>query len=136
MLKMPSILKKKSLCVCKSEPGTSIEGSMRRKNIDEVETSKEYKDRKKGERIEDWIGKELHGQFRRETEELSSESWSWIKICKLKKETEGLIFAAQDQAITTNIMKARIEKQNVPAMCRVCGNQDKTVQHILLAKEA
>ena len=47
----------------------------RRKNIGEVETSMEYKDRKTRERIEDWIGKKLHGQFKRETEELSNESW-------------------------------------------------------------
>ena len=108
-----------------------LTAAWRKKNIDEIETSKEYKDRKKRERIEDWRGKELHGQFKRQTEELSSESWIWIRIGKLKKETEGLIFATQDQAMRTNVVKARIEKQNVSATCRMCRNHDKTVQHIL-----
>ena len=53
----------------------------------------------------------MHGQFKRETEELSSESWSWIRIGGLKKETEGLIFAAQDQAIRTNVMKPRLRNR-------------------------
>ena len=61
----------------------------------------------------------MYGQFKREKEELSSESWSWIRIGELKKETEGLVFAAQDQTIRTNLVKARIEKQNVSATCRM-----------------
>ena len=108
-----------------------LTAAWRRKNIDEVETSKEYKDRKRRERIEDWRGKELYGQFKRETEELSSKSWSCIRIGELKKEMEGLVIAAQDQAIRTNVVKARIEKQNVSVMRRMCGNHDETFQHIL-----
>ena len=57
----------------------------------------------------------------RETEDLSSVSWNWIKTGELKKETEGLIFAVQDQALRTNAIKAK---------CRVCGSHDETVQHI------
>ena len=48
----------------------------------------------------------------------------------MKKETEGFIFAAQDQAIRTNV-KVGIEKQNASATCRMCGNHDERVQHIL-----
>ena len=46
--------------------GRLLTAAWRRKNIDEVETSKEDKDRKKRERIEDWRGKELHGQFKKQ----------------------------------------------------------------------
>ena len=41
-------------------------------------------------------GKQLQGKFIRETEEVrSKETWRWIRQGYLKKETEGLIFAAQ-----------------------------------------
>ena len=50
---------------------------------------------------------------------------------ELKKETEGLFFAAQDQALRTNAVKARIQNQNVSSKCRMCGTHDETVQHIL-----
>ena len=38
----------------------------------------------------------------------------------LKKETEGLILAAQDQAFRTNAIKARIDKSQTDSICRVC----------------
>ena len=37
------------------------------------------KKRMKRKRTEDWSGKQLHGQFKRETEDLSGVSWSWKK---------------------------------------------------------
>ena len=80
-----------------------------RKNVDEIETPKEYKERMKRKRTEDWSGKQLHGQFKRETEDLSCVSWNCIRTGELKKETEGLIFATQDQALSINAVKARIE---------------------------
>ena len=108
-----------------------LKAAWERKNVDEIETPKEYKERIKRKRIEDWSGKQLHGPFKRETEDQSGVSWNWIRTGELKKETEGLIFAAQDQALRTNAIKARIENQNVSSKCRVCGSHDETVQHIL-----
>ena len=108
-----------------------LKAAWERKNVDEIETPKEYKERIKRKRIEDWSGKQLHGPFKRETEDQSGVSWNWIRTGELKKETEGLIFAAQDQALRTNAIKARIEHQNVSSKCRVCGSHDETVQHIL-----
>ena len=102
-----------------------------RKNVNEIETPKKYKERIKRKRIEDWCGKQLHGQFKRETEDLSGVSWNWIRTGELKKETEGLIFAVQDQALRTNAVKARIENQNISSKCRTCGSHDETVQNIL-----
>ena len=44
--------------------------------------------------------KKLHGKFVRETEEVrSKETWGWIRKGYLKKETEGLIFSTQEQAL-------------------------------------
>ena len=51
----------------------------------------------------------MHGQFVRQTEEiLGNESWLWLKKGSVKRETESLIMAAQEQAFATNLMKARI----------------------------
>ena len=57
---------------------------------------------------------------------ISGASWNWIRTGELKEETEGLSFAAQDQAPRTNAVK-----ENVSFKCRMCGNHDETVQHIL-----
>jgi len=84
------------------------------------------KQRMKRKRTEDWSGKQLHGQIRKETEDLSGVSWNWIRTGELKEETEGLSFAAQDQAPRTNAVK-----ENVSLKCRICGSHDETVQHIL-----
>ena len=40
-----------------------------------------------------------------------------LKKSRLKKETEGMIMAAQDQALRTNSIKRIIDKQNVSAKC-------------------
>ena len=85
----------------------------------------------KRKRTEDWSGKQLHGQFKKETEDLSGVSRNWIRTGELKKETEGLIFAAEDQALRTNAVKVRIENQNASSKCKMCGSHDETVQHIL-----
>ena len=54
-------------------------------------------------------GKQLQGKFIRETEEVrSKETWRWIRQGYLKKETEGLIFAAQEQAPRTNWIRKNI----------------------------
>ena len=82
----------------------------------------------KRKRTEDWSEKQLHGQFKRETEDLSGVSWNWIRTGELKKETEGLIFAAQDQALRINAVKARIENQNVSSRSRMCVSHDEIVQ--------
>ena len=45
--------------------------------------------------------------------------------------TEGLLFAAQDQALRTNSVKSRIDKQDVSPSCRMCGEREETVGHIV-----
>ena len=61
------------------------------------------KKQKKEERHKQWKEKQLHGKFEWEKEEAKSEEiWGWIKKGYLKRETEDLIFAAQEQALRTN----------------------------------
>ena len=49
----------------------------------------------------------------------------------LKKEIEGLVTAAQDQSLRTNVIKAKIEKQQLSPLCIMCGVKDETVGHLL-----
>ncbi|XP_072169481.1 uncharacterized protein [Diadema setosum] len=91
-----------------------------------------FKSQKRTERSAKWREKQLHGQFCRETENISSnDTWLWLKKGELKKETEGLVIAAQEQALSTNALKAKIQKRDVDAACRICRERDETVQHIV-----
>ena len=49
----------------------------------------------------------------------------------MKKETEGLIVAAQDRSLRTNVWRAKIEKANASPMCRMCGAAEETVFHLV-----
>ena len=42
----------------------------------------------------------------------------------MKKETEGLLIAAQDQALRTNVIKTRIDKSHGDSKCRMCKEAD------------
>ena len=55
----------------------------------------------------------------------------WLKGTGIKRETESLILAAQEQAIRTNVIKAKIDNTWEESKCRMCGNVDETVNHIV-----
>jgi hypothetical protein len=79
-----------------------------------------------------WKEKPMHGQFPRQIEEVCSNiSWQWLVNGHLKRETESLIVAAQDQALRTNHRKAKIEKDGTDPACRICKAKEETVQHIV-----
>ena len=61
----------------------------------------------------------------------NSKTWAWLTRGELKKETESLITAAQDQALRTNAVKAKIDKTRVDSKCRMCLNADETVGHVV-----
>ena len=75
----------------------------------------------------------MHGQFPRQKKDLADEtSWNWLTEQDLKKETEGLLIAAQDQALRTNYIKHKIDK--IPGsspLCRLCRSHNETLDHIL-----
>ena len=60
-----------------------------------------------------WTNKRMYGQFVREMLELTDEkeTWNWLQKPDLKVETEAMLFAAQEQAIQTNYVKHKIDKQ-------------------------
>ena len=77
--------------------------------------------------------KKLHSMFFKETKEVrdDKDSWLWLQKGVLKKETEGLILAAQEQALRVNWIKKMIDKQDCSAKCRMCDERDETVAHIV-----
>ena len=48
----------------------------------------------------------------------------------MKRETESLIVAAQNQSIRTNLIKAKIDKSQGDSLCRVCRKVDESIDHI------
>ena len=85
-------------------------------------------------RKEKWTAKVMHGQFPRQMMGTADPltSWNWLTQQDLKKETEGLLIAAQDQALRTNYVKHRIDKTpGSSPLCRLCRNHYETIDHIL-----
>ena len=49
----------------------------------------------------------------------------------MKRETESLIGAAQNQSIRANLVKARIDKSQGGSLCRVCRKVYENIDHII-----
>ena len=50
----------------------------------------------------------------------------------LNRETESLPIAVQNNAVRTNDIKARIDKTQQNSKCRLCGDRDETIHHIII----
>ena len=62
------------------------------------ESVKDFKNRKKIERKQEWKDKTLHGQFLRQTDdEAGKERWMWLKGTGSKRETEFLILRPKNK---------------------------------------
>ena len=99
--------------------------------VDSVQCSQEYRNEQKETRMKNWKSKAMNGQHLRQTEEnAAKETWQWMKRGSLKRETESLIIAAQDQALRTNYRKAKIEKV-LTYQCADCAKRKKKLSAIL-----
>ena len=80
-----------------------------------------------------WTEKEMHGQYVRNLQGVADigETWNWLHQQDIKKETEGLILAAQDQALRLNYVKWKIDKTAASPICRLCHLKNETADHIL-----
>ena len=58
--------------------------------------------------------------------------WQWLKPDELKRETESLICAAQEQALRTNAIKNGIDPQGVSPLCRLYKETVESVTHIVI----
>ena len=55
--------------------------------------------------------KQLYGRFKRLINNISHDkTWTWLRKGNFKRETEALLITAQNNAIRTNHIKARIDK--------------------------
>jgi Reverse transcriptase (RNA-dependent DNA polymerase) len=97
----------------------------------------EFKKEMRKQRVDRWQQKALHGQYIRDIEgKVNKEDTAgWLRSERLKKETEGLIVAAQDQVLSTNVIKAKIYNQRGSPMCRLCGVKEETVDHLVSCYE-
>ena len=77
-------------------------------------------------------GKQLHGRFKRLINSIShDQTWAWLRKGNFKRETESLLMAAQNSAIGTNHIKARTDKTQQNSKCRLCGDRDEIINHIM-----
>ena len=98
--------------------------------IDGLEAANVFKRSKKDKRLEDWEEKVLHCQYLRQTKEVRSDQcWAWLQNQDLKRDTESLIVAAQNQSVRRNLVKAKIEKSQGDSLCRVCRKLDESIDH-------
>ena len=102
--------------------------------IDGLEAASALKRSKKEKRLEDWAEKALNGQYLRQTKEVRiDQCWPWLQNGDLKRETESIIVAAQNQSTRTNLVKAKIDKIQGDSLCCVCRNVDESIDHIVSA---
>ena len=81
-----------------------------------------------------WKEKAMHDKLPKylEKDHVDQEmSLQWMKCTRLKGKTEGLITAAQDQALNTRYYSKHIIKQGSTDRCRMCHTQVETVEHII-----
>ncbi|MUZ80509.1 hypothetical protein GLN52_23935 [Shigella flexneri] len=103
---------------------TAAKNSTKKKENSKTENKKARKEK--------WEKKHLHGLFIRRTKEIAHEkTWTWLRKGHLKRETESLLTTAQNNAIRTNYIKAKIDKTQENSKCRLCGQRDETVNHII-----
>ena len=83
-------------------------------------------------RKQKWEEKQLYGGFKRLIKNIPHDkTWTWQRKGNFKRETESLLMAAQNNAIRTNHIKARIAKTQQNSKCRLCGDRDETINHII-----
>ena len=83
-------------------------------------------------RKQKWEEKQFYRRFKQLTSEISREK-TWSKLIKgnLKRKTDSLLIAARNNAIKTNQIKVRIDKTQQNSECRLCGDRDETINHII-----
>ena len=81
--------------------------------------------------VASWNQKSLHGRFAYSLSHADKSSTNWLENGSLYVETEGFIFAIQDQVIATKNYQKFIEKLDIDNdKCRVCNRESETIHHI------
>ena len=83
-------------------------------------------------RKQKWEEKQLNGCFKRLINNiLHDKTWTWLSKWNLKRETESLLIAAQNNAVRNNHMKVRIDKTQQNSKYRLCGDKDEIINRII-----
>ena len=101
--------------------------------ISDDENSKDFQTQLLQQLKENYAQKRMRSAFMRGTEEVrdNNNSWLWMKKGYLKKETEGLIMAAQDQSFQTRWVKHYIDRTSDSTKCRMCGKINENLSHLV-----
>ena len=76
--------------------------------------------------------KQLSGYFKPQISEISHDKIrKWKRKENLKRETESLLIAAQNNTIRNNHIKAKIDNAQKYIKFRFCGDRDETMNHII-----
>ena len=51
----------------------------------------------------------------------------------MKREKESQIVTAQNQSIRTNLVKAKLDKNQKNMLCRLCKKADESIDHVVSA---
>ena len=96
------------------------------------DTDNTIDDRMTTARKQNWEKTQLYGRFKRLIKNISHQkTWTWLRKGNLKREMGSLLIVAQDNAIRTNHIKARIDKTQQNSKCKLCGDRDETINHII-----
>ena len=58
-------------------------------------------------------------------------TWTWRRKGNLNRETESLLIAAQNNAIRTNYIKARVDKSQQNSKCGLCDDRKETTNRMI-----
>jgi len=101
----------------------------------EVSTDEEYKNQVKRQ----YSQKAVHGHHPYDLSQKYADtetSNKWLTKADLFAETEGFLTAIQDQVILTrNYKKYVLKRPDADELCRSCGKESETIQHITAACE-
>ena len=82
------------------------------------DTDNTINDRMRKTRKQKWEKKQLYDRFKRLINNISHQkTWTWLRKGNIKRETESLLIAAQDNAVRTNHIKAKIGKTQQNSKC-------------------
>ena len=105
--------------------------AVRGDRVDGLQAASVLKKTKKEKNLQHWEEKALHGQYLRQTKEVRSEQLCvWLQIRDLKRQTESLIVAAQNQSIRTNLVKVKTDKSQKDTLCRLRKKADESIDHV------
>ena len=90
-------------------------------------------------RVRSWSGKLMHGQYRRRNEQPPvnmKKTYGWIKAANIPAATEGLVVAAQDQALRNQDYEGKILHRDISSTYGMCSVGLETVDHIVASCSA